>query len=91
MTYPFPQFMSSMRAVGSLMVGASYSRPKGLSSMPDATKYPPSTHGFPCRNCGGGDRGGVAIYRSFGESRRDKSYCHLYGAQGQRHAYPLPR
>ncbi|GFY05041.1 uncharacterized protein TNCV_561731 [Trichonephila clavipes] len=22
---------------------------------------------FPCRNCGGGDRGGVAIYRPFGE------------------------
>ncbi|GFT97530.1 hypothetical protein TNCV_386981 [Trichonephila clavipes] len=45
---------------------------------------PPSTHGFPCRNCGGGDKGGVAIYRPFGEFRRAKSYCHLYGAQGQR-------
>ncbi|GFW55778.1 hypothetical protein TNCV_121621 [Trichonephila clavipes] len=27
--------------------------------------------------------GGVAIYRPFGEFRRAKSYCHLYGAQGQ--------
>ncbi|GFX01648.1 hypothetical protein TNCV_3971481 [Trichonephila clavipes] len=48
---------------------------------------------FACRNCGGGDRGRVAIYSSFGEFRRAKSYCHLYGAQGQRQAYllPLPR
>ncbi|GFV85904.1 uncharacterized protein TNCV_1422071 [Trichonephila clavipes] len=36
----------------------------------------------PCRNCGGG---------AFGEFRRAKSYCHLYGAQGQRQAYLLPR
>ncbi|GFV65001.1 hypothetical protein TNCV_763431 [Trichonephila clavipes] len=45
---------------------------------------------FTCRNCGGGDRGCAAIYRSFGEFRRAKSYCHLYGAQGQRQAYLLP-
>ncbi|GFV96326.1 uncharacterized protein TNCV_2869051 [Trichonephila clavipes] len=31
--------------------------------------------------------GGVAIYRLFEEFRRAKSYCHLYGAQGQRQAY----
>ncbi|GFV60626.1 hypothetical protein TNCV_45781 [Trichonephila clavipes] len=33
--------------------------------------------------------GGVAIYRFFGEFRRAKSYCHLYGAKGlgQRQAY----
>ncbi|GFV54701.1 uncharacterized protein TNCV_3844201 [Trichonephila clavipes] len=30
--------------------------------------------------------GGVAIC-PFGEFRRAKSYCHLYGAQGQRQAY----
>ncbi|GFX77439.1 DUF4371 domain-containing protein [Trichonephila clavipes] len=30
---------------------------------------------------------GVAIYRPFGGFRRAKSYCHLYGAQGQRQAY----
>ncbi|GFY13227.1 hypothetical protein TNCV_2334911 [Trichonephila clavipes] len=36
-----------------------------------------------CRNCGGGDRGRVAIYRPFGELRRA---CHPYGAQGQRQA-----
>ncbi|GFY23649.1 hypothetical protein TNCV_1039481 [Trichonephila clavipes] len=45
---------------------------------------------FTCRNCGGGDRGRVAIYRPFGEFRRAKSYYHLYGAQGQRQAYLLP-
>ncbi|GFW09635.1 hypothetical protein TNCV_3997411 [Trichonephila clavipes] len=40
---------------------------------------------------GGGDRGRVAIYQKpFGEFRRIKSYCHLYGAQGQRQAYHLP-
>ncbi|GFV68246.1 uncharacterized protein TNCV_1875281 [Trichonephila clavipes] len=33
--------------------------------------------------------GGIAIYHSFGEFRRAKSYRHLYGAQGldQRQAY----
>ncbi|GFU19832.1 hypothetical protein TNCV_4283601 [Trichonephila clavipes] len=41
-------------------------------------------------NCGGGDRGRVAIYRPFGEFRRAKSHCHLYGAEGQRQAYLLP-
>ncbi|GFV02374.1 uncharacterized protein TNCV_1023021 [Trichonephila clavipes] len=35
--------------------------------MLDVTKYPPSAHGFTCGNCGGGDRGRVAIYRPFGE------------------------
>ncbi|GFT13043.1 uncharacterized protein TNCV_431581 [Trichonephila clavipes] len=54
-------------AVGSLVVRASDSRPEGLGSMLDVTKYPPSAHGFACRNCGGGDRGRVAIYRPFGE------------------------
>ncbi|GFU53036.1 hypothetical protein TNCV_3098241 [Trichonephila clavipes] len=33
------------RAVGSLVVRTSDSRPEGLGSMPDATKYPPSTQG----------------------------------------------
>ncbi|GFX79457.1 hypothetical protein TNCV_1716061 [Trichonephila clavipes] len=31
--------------------------------------------------------GGVAIYRLLGKFCRAKSYCHLYGAQGQRQAY----
>ncbi|GFT81454.1 hypothetical protein TNCV_3673211 [Trichonephila clavipes] len=60
------------RAVGSLVVRASDSRPESLGSMPDTTKHPPSTHGFTCRNCGGGDRGRVAIYRLFGELHRAK-------------------
>ncbi|GFV70277.1 uncharacterized protein TNCV_2513761 [Trichonephila clavipes] len=54
-------------AVGSLVVRASDSGPEGLGLMLDVTKYPPSAHGFTCRNCGGGDRGRVAIYRPFGE------------------------
>ncbi|GFT59632.1 hypothetical protein TNCV_4964861 [Trichonephila clavipes] len=67
--YLLPIFL---RAVGSLVVRASDSRPEGLGSMPDATRDPPSTHGLTCRNCGGGDRGRVAIYRPFGELRRAK-------------------
>ncbi|GFT20931.1 hypothetical protein TNCV_3130851 [Trichonephila clavipes] len=67
--------------MGSLVVRASDSRPEGLGSMP------PNTLRFPCRNWGAGDRGGVAIYHPFGEFRRAKLYCHLYGAQGQRQTY----
>ncbi|GFT30244.1 hypothetical protein TNCV_3466991 [Trichonephila clavipes] len=37
------------RAVGSLVVRASDSRPEGLGSMPDSKKYPPSTHGVRAR------------------------------------------
>ncbi|GFY14813.1 hypothetical protein TNCV_648561 [Trichonephila clavipes] len=33
------------QAMGSLVARASDSRPEGLGSMPDATKYPPSAHG----------------------------------------------
>ncbi|GFW53961.1 hypothetical protein TNCV_1086781 [Trichonephila clavipes] len=36
----------------------------------DVQTYLNATFGFPCKNCGGGDRGGVAIYRLFGEFRR---------------------
>ncbi|GFV60387.1 hypothetical protein TNCV_3470221 [Trichonephila clavipes] len=43
---------------------------------------------FICRNCGGGDRGRVAIHS--GNFAELKSYCHLYGAQDQRQAYLLP-
>ncbi|GFX78245.1 uncharacterized protein TNCV_5135921 [Trichonephila clavipes] len=60
-------YFTTKSAVGSLVVRASDSRPEGLGSMLDVTKYPPSAHGFTCRNCGGGDRGRVAIYRPFGE------------------------
>ncbi|GFV00746.1 hypothetical protein TNCV_1385651 [Trichonephila clavipes] len=42
-------FQHSSRAVGSLVVRASDSRLEGLVSMPDATKYPPSTHGVRAR------------------------------------------
>ncbi|GFX32698.1 uncharacterized protein TNCV_888361 [Trichonephila clavipes] len=38
---------------------------------PEQTPHSPNFHtiptGFTCRNCGGGDRGRVAIYRPFGE------------------------
>ncbi|GFV43817.1 hypothetical protein TNCV_1658621 [Trichonephila clavipes] len=69
-----------------LVVRASDSRPEGLGSLPNATKYPPSTHGFHAEIMEV-EIGGVAIYRPFGEFRRAKSYCHLYGAQGQQQAY----
>ncbi|GFW53947.1 hypothetical protein TNCV_1086641 [Trichonephila clavipes] len=44
---------------------------------------------IPCSNCGGGDSwcSHLSSLRGF---RQAKSYCHLYGAQGQRHAYLLP-
>ncbi|GFV22024.1 hypothetical protein TNCV_4527091 [Trichonephila clavipes] len=67
--------------MGSLVVRASDSRPEGLGSMPDATKYSPNTHGFHAEIVEV-EIGGVAIYHPFGEFRGDKSYCHLYGAQG---------
>ncbi|GFV26637.1 hypothetical protein TNCV_4059611 [Trichonephila clavipes] len=37
--------MPAWEAVGSLVVRALDSRPKGLGLMPDTTKYPQSTHG----------------------------------------------
>ncbi|GFV90924.1 hypothetical protein TNCV_3616861 [Trichonephila clavipes] len=77
---------TTTRAMGSLVVRASDSTSEGLSSMPEATKYPPSTHGFNAE-IAEGEIGGVAIYRRFGEFRRAKSYCHLYGAQGKRLSY----
>ncbi|GFX97630.1 uncharacterized protein TNCV_2841901 [Trichonephila clavipes] len=82
---------STFRAVGSLVVRASDSRPEGLGSMPDATKHPPSTHGSRCRNCGGGDRGRVAIYRPFGELRRAKNRtvtCMVLKANDRRTSSP---
>ncbi|GFV16109.1 hypothetical protein TNCV_3378731 [Trichonephila clavipes] len=42
-------------AVGNLVVRASDSRPEGLGSMPNATKYPPSTHGVRARWISGSD------------------------------------
>ncbi|GFV45562.1 hypothetical protein TNCV_4855841 [Trichonephila clavipes] len=66
------------------MVRASDSTPEGLGSMPDATKYPPKIVEV--------DIGGVIIYRPFGEFRRAKSYCHLYGvlSNDRRTSNPLP-
>ncbi|GFU95638.1 uncharacterized protein TNCV_3333031 [Trichonephila clavipes] len=78
-------------AVGSLVVRASDSRPEGLGSMLDVTKYPPSAHGFTCRNCGGGDRGRVAIYRPFGEvslSLNRTVTCMVLKANDRRTSYP---
>ncbi|GFX16265.1 hypothetical protein TNCV_4705191 [Trichonephila clavipes] len=74
--------------VGSLVVRASDSGSEGLGSILDATKYPPSTHGFHGKIVEV-EIGGVSIYRSFEEFCRANSYCHLYGSQGlgQRQAY----
>ncbi|GFW87304.1 hypothetical protein TNCV_4514891 [Trichonephila clavipes] len=46
---PFVCFTHSLGAVGSLVVRASDSRPEGLGSMLDVTKYPPSAHGVRAR------------------------------------------
>ncbi|GFS84582.1 hypothetical protein TNCV_4607271 [Trichonephila clavipes] len=51
----------------------------GLITSAETGEYFPPLQ-FTCRNCGGGDRGRVAIYRPFGEFRRAKSYCHLITA-----------
>ncbi|GFX63125.1 hypothetical protein TNCV_5084371 [Trichonephila clavipes] len=59
-----------------------------ITSVETGEYFPPLQ--FTCRNCVGGDRGRVSIYRPFGEFRRAKSHCYLYGAQGQRQAYLLP-
>ncbi|GFS71798.1 hypothetical protein TNCV_3714931 [Trichonephila clavipes] len=99
------------RAVGSLVVRASDSRPEDLGSMPPNTLRVHTEYvlvkSVGPKSCGLNHErrglenislqfhaeiveveiGGVAIYRLFGEFRRDKSYCHLYGAQGQRQAY----
>ncbi|GFV79706.1 hypothetical protein TNCV_1725311 [Trichonephila clavipes] len=69
--------------MGSLVVRASDFRPEDLGSMHDAIKYPPSSHGFHAYIVEV-EIDGVAIYRPFVEFHRAKSYCHLYGAQGQR-------
>ncbi|GFT11486.1 uncharacterized protein TNCV_2523061 [Trichonephila clavipes] len=61
----------------------------GLITSAGTGEYFPQLQ-FTCKNCGGGDICRVAIYRHFGEFRQAKSYCHLYGAQGQRQAYLLP-
>ncbi|GFX33418.1 hypothetical protein TNCV_4122521 [Trichonephila clavipes] len=47
---------------------------------------------FTCGNCGDGDRGRIAMPSIVpsGNFTELKSYCHLYGAQGQRQAYLLP-
>ncbi|GFY04653.1 hypothetical protein TNCV_419091 [Trichonephila clavipes] len=86
LSYTKGKTMGVTGPVGNLVVRASDSRPEGLRSMPNAIKYPPSTHGFHAEIVEV-EIGGVAIYRPFGKFRRAKSYCHLYGAQGQRQAY----
>ncbi|GFX55870.1 hypothetical protein TNCV_1427321 [Trichonephila clavipes] len=41
--------IGTLRFFGSLVVRASDFRPEGLGSIPDATKYPPSTRGVRAR------------------------------------------
>ncbi|GFX86932.1 hypothetical protein TNCV_2124791 [Trichonephila clavipes] len=73
---------------GNLVVRASNSRPEGLRSMPDATKYHQSTHESHGKIVDM-EIGGVTVYRPFGKFCRANSYCPLYGAQGlgQRQVY----
>ncbi|GFW86382.1 hypothetical protein TNCV_4331661 [Trichonephila clavipes] len=67
--------------MGKLVVRVSDSRPEGLISTPDATRYPTSTYD-PCLNCGVGDRWCHHL-SSLREFLRANSQCHLFGAQGQ--------
>ncbi|GFY01589.1 hypothetical protein TNCV_2607731 [Trichonephila clavipes] len=50
------------------------SNPVDKFAMKECYRNNPETylHAFTCRNCGGGDRGRVAIYRPFRELRRAK-------------------
>ncbi|GFW50551.1 hypothetical protein TNCV_2888541 [Trichonephila clavipes] len=78
--------------MGSLVVRASDSRPESLGSMPDATKYPQSTHGFHGKIVEV-EIGGVAIYRPFGnftELNRTVT-CMVLKANDRRTSSPLPR
>ncbi|GFY30769.1 uncharacterized protein TNCV_3119291 [Trichonephila clavipes] len=53
-----------------------------------------SNQKFTCRNCGGGDRGRVAIYRPFGEvslSLNRTVTCMVLKANDRRTSLPLPR
>ncbi|GFW13059.1 hypothetical protein TNCV_3329911 [Trichonephila clavipes] len=68
------QLATCPSSVSSLVVRASDSRPEGLVSMQKLWK---------------GEIGGVAIYRLFGEFRRAKSYCHLYGRSRPTTGVPL--
>ncbi|GFV78310.1 hypothetical protein TNCV_94701 [Trichonephila clavipes] len=73
-------------AVGSLVVRASDSRPEGLGSMP----MPSNTLRVHTEYVLVKSVGGIVVSPSivlFGEFCRANSYCHLYGAQGQRQAY----
>ncbi|GFX41152.1 hypothetical protein TNCV_2218501 [Trichonephila clavipes] len=81
-------------AVGSLVAGASDSRPEGLGLIPDATKYPPSTHGFNTLIVEV-NIGGVAIYcpfENFSELNRTVT-CMVIKAEAKdrRTPSPLPR
>ncbi|GFV76904.1 hypothetical protein TNCV_689741 [Trichonephila clavipes] len=75
------------------MVRASDSRPEVLGSMPDATKYPPSTHGFNAEIVEL-ELGGVAIYivplGNFAELNRTVT-CMVLKANDRRTSSPLSR
>ncbi|GFY06453.1 hypothetical protein TNCV_412031 [Trichonephila clavipes] len=53
-----------------------------------------TTTTFTCTNCGGGDRGRVAIYRPFGEvslSLNRTVTCMVLKANDRRTSLPMPR
>ncbi|GFW90971.1 hypothetical protein TNCV_1758451 [Trichonephila clavipes] len=78
--------------MGSLVVRASDSRQEGLDSMPDPTKYPPSTQGFHAEIVEV-EIGGVTICSSFGEFRElNRTFtCMVLKANDRRTSRPLPR
>ncbi|GFT58854.1 hypothetical protein TNCV_185051 [Trichonephila clavipes] len=60
--------------------------PTSIYGIEDYFRSPDSPEEHPFQVHGGivkVEIGGVTIYRPFGEFHRAKSYCHLYGAQGQ--------
>ncbi|GFV60176.1 hypothetical protein TNCV_2444651 [Trichonephila clavipes] len=80
---PMPPIPSEYTHTGTCSLNQWIRSLMGLVTSAGTGEYFPPLQ-FPCRNCGGGDRGGVAINHPFGEIRRAKSYCHLKGAQSQR-------
>ncbi|GFW61474.1 hypothetical protein TNCV_347221 [Trichonephila clavipes] len=75
------------------MVRASDSRPEGLGSMPDATTYPPSTHGFHAEIVEVGDRvvsPAIVPSGNFAELNRTVT-CMVLKANDRRTSSSLPR
>ncbi|GFT57201.1 hypothetical protein TNCV_1692111 [Trichonephila clavipes] len=88
----YPGFVKPVFTKGSRGLSSGYSNGLQIGRAGfDARCYhiPSEYTRIPCLNCGGGDRR-YHHQSSLQEFRRANSYCHLYGAQGQRQAYSYP-